>query len=310
MARGYKTDCPECGGANLYVTPDNDVSYCFNCSYRSVPESAAAVSEGSITFAKDDEFVKQVREFYQVASNYYHSCMDKVALDYAISRGITKDSIDRYRIGFCPEFGKFSKFSGDLGIRSGLYNSANRPILAGRLVFPYFNPINGEVVDIRGRSLDNSEPKYKGPFGGASIRGASEWPYNSSSLAFDHLITEGEIKTIVASQFGFNVVGLPGISTWRWRLRTMSKGSHVVLFDSQKDLSVRESVYQAIDKLAQKLSDVRIATLPLGKDSKMDLDTYLLTKGPEELRLVVDKALPYNDWARLLRRPYVLRHGR
>jgi DNA primase len=236
--------------------------------------------------------------------------MDTAAEKYANSRGIDADSIARYQIGYCPEHGKFSKFTGDVGLRSGLYNSAQRPVLSGRLTFPYLSPLNSEVVDIRGRSLDGSEPKYKSPFGTTTARGASEWPYNASDLFRDHIITEGEIKTIIASQYGFSVVGLPGISAWRWRIRTMSKGTHTVLFDSQKDPAVRESVYQSIDRLAQKLSDVRVATLPLGKLDKMDLDTYLLTKGPEELKLVLDKALPYNDWARLLRRPYVLRHGR
>ena len=310
MARGYKTDCPECGGANLYVTPDNDVSYCFNCSYRSTPDKVENEQDSGVLFAKDSPDILEIREFYTTVSKYYHSCLDGVALRYAASRGISEESITKYRIGFCPDSDRYGRSAADIGIRSGLYNSAQRPVLAGRLTFPYINPINGEVVDIRGRALDSTDPKYKGPFGGTTARGASEWPYNSQSLAVDHLITEGEIKTIVASQFGFSTVGVPGISTWRWRIRTMSKGTQTVLFDSQADLSIRESVNQAIDKLASKIPDLRVATLPLGKESKMDLDTYLLTKGPEELRLVVDKALPYNDWARLLRRPYVLRHGR
>jgi DNA primase len=310
MARGYKTDCPQCGGDNLYVTPDNDVSYCFNCGYRSTPTKSDNDQDSTVSFAKDSAELLEIREFYTVVSKYYHSCLDGAALRYALSRGISEESIEKYCIGYCPESDRHGRFSADLGIRSGLYNSAHSPVLAGRLTFPYFNPISGEVVDIRARSVDNSDPKYKGPFGGTAARGASEWPYNANSLATDHLITEGEIKTIVAAQFGFSTVGVPGISTWRWRIRTMSKGSQTVLFDSQNDPSVRESVNQAIDKLASKIPELKVATLPLGKEKKMDLDTYLLTKGPEELRLVVDKALPYNEWARLLRRPYVLRHGR
>jgi DNA primase len=168
-----------------------------------------------------------------------------------------------------------------------------------------------QVTDLRGRSLSSEDPKYKGPFGATGARGADEWPFNGGDLLKgQHIITEGEIKTIVASQFGFNCVGLPGISVWRWRLRTMARGKAVVIFDSQKQASVRESVYQAVDKIAQKLHDVCVASLPLGKEDKMDLDTYLLTKGPDEFRLVLDKALPYNEWAKLLRRPYVLRSGR
>lgn len=309
MARGYKTECPQCGGENLYVTPDNDVSYCFNCGYkRSAEPSENRDGSGGLPFSSNASDLLEIRQFYTESASYYQACLTGSAYKYALARGLTDDTITKYRIGYCPEN---ASSSNTLALRSGLYNSANRPVLADRLVFPYIDPITQAVVDIRGRSLTNEDPKYKGPFGSTGARGADEWPYNGDALLKgSHIITEGEIKTLVASQLGFNCVGLPGISVWRWRLRTMAKGKATVVFDSQKQPGVRESVYQAIDRLAQRLQDLHVATLPLGKLDKMDLDTYLLTKGPDEFRLVLDKALPYNEWAKLLRRPYVLRSGR
>lgn len=310
MARGYKTECPQCGGDNLYVTPDNDVSYCFNCGYkRGAKDADLKVDDlGGLPFSTSSSDLEEIRQFYTESANYYHACMTGSAYKYAISRGLTDESIKRYKIGYCPET---ATSNSQYALRSGLYNTAHRPVLGDRLIFPYVDPMTHQVTDLRGRSLSSEDPKYKGPFGATGARGADEWPFNGGDLLKgQHIITEGEIKTIVASQFGFNCVGLPGISVWRWRLRTMARGKAVVIFDSQKQASVRESVYQAVDKLAQKLHDVYVASLPLGKEDKMDLDTYLLTKGPDEFRLVLDKALPYNEWAKLLRRPYVLRSGR
>ena len=310
MARGYKTECPQCGGDNLYVTPDNDVSYCFNCGYKRNAKETEQTSDspGGLPFSTNNADVEEIRQFYTESANYYHACLTGSAYKYALSRGLTDQSISKYKIGYCPETATSSH---EFALRSGLYNSANRPVLADRLIFPYVDPISRRVTDLRGRSMTNEDPKYKGPFGSTVARGADEWPFNGEDLLkAHHIITEGEIKTVVAAQSGFNCVGLPGISVWRWRLRTMARGKAVVVFDSQKQVSVRESVYQSIDRLAQRLQDLHVATLPIGKQDKMDLDTFLLTKGPDEFRLVLDKALPYNEWAKLLRRPYVLRSGR
>lgn len=310
MARGYKAACPQCGGDNLYVTPDNGMTYCFNCEYRSSPESENRYLENAgLPFQNDEGALAEIRALYTAQAQYYHSCMTREARAYANSRGITDESIQKFKLGYCPETLSLATVP-DIYFRAGLLNGQQRYTLAGRLTFPYVDPTTSQIVDIRGRSLDNSEPKYKGPFGTTGSRGAGEWPFNSQSLKGDHIITEGEIKSIIAEQLGFRTVGLPGIATWRWRLRSMAKGRQTVVFDSQAKTATRESVYAAIDKLAQRIPNLHIATLPLGKETKMDLDTYLLTKGAAEFKLILDKALPYNEWATLLRRPYVLRQGR
>lgn len=311
MGRGYKTECPQCGGDNLYVTPDNGMAYCFNCEYRSSPEQADRTQdERGLPFQGSGEDLEAIRRVYTDAANYYHACLTPQARAYANDRGITDESIKKFKIGYCPEVQNYDRQLHDVYVRAGLITTSGKPTLAERLTFPYLDPTTSQIVDIRGRSMDGADPKYKGPFGTTSSRGAGEWPFNSEDLKGDHLITEGEIKTIVASQLGFKSVGLPGIAVWRWRLRSMARGRQTVVFDSQLQANTRESVYTAIDKLSQKLPNLHIATLPLGKHNKMDLDTYLLTKGATEFKLILDKALPYNEWANLLRRPYVLRQGR
>jgi DNA primase len=312
MGRGYKEECPQCGGENLYVTPDNGMAYCFNCEYRSTSGQDNNVrGDNGLPFQGDDGVIEEIRQLYTDTADYYHACLTPQARSYAHERGITDESIQRYKIGYCPATSpSSSSYSIELRLQAGLVTSSGFPTLGGRLTFPYINPIDSRVVDIRGRAMIDVDPKYKGPFGTTSSRGAGEWPYNAAALKEDHIITEGEIKTIVAQQFGFRAVGLPGIAVWRWRLRSMARGKQVVVFDSQAQSSTRESVYAAIDKLAQKLPNLHVATLPLGKQQKVDLDAYLLTKGPDEFKLILTKALPYNEWANLLRRPYVLRQGR
>jgi hypothetical protein len=117
------------------------------------------------------------------------------------------------------------------------------------------------------------------------------------------LVTEGEVKAIVATQHGFPAVGLPGINSWKWRTRELAGESVTIVFDSQQDPAINEAVYQAVDKLATRLNGCKVVTLPLMGNSKMDLDTFILTRGFQEFKLILDKALPYTTWAQLLRRP-------
>lgn len=295
MASGHKENCPECGGHNLYVTPHNGLAYCFNCGYRN------GRSQGGNAFTSNPEVIEEIRDFYGKCVSYYVSCLSGAALTYLRERGISDSVIQQRRIGFCPDT-HHSLYDLPIAKTAGI-SSGRNSVLHGRIIFPYIAPTTGAIVDMRGRALDDESVKYKGPFGSAYVRGADEWPYGAEISADSFLLTEGEIKAIVATQHGFPTIGLPGINTWKWRVRELSAKSVTVVFDSQRSSTVNEAVYQAIDKLASKLESCKVATLPLMGREKMDLDEFVLTKGLHELKLVLDKALPYETWAKLLRRP-------
>lgn len=312
MSRGYKAICQKCGGHNLYVTPDNGIEYCFNCGYSNAQRDDALSTY--VPLFRTPEYLIELRDFYKRVAAYYHSCVTPNVRAYLYKRGITDAHIKKYGIGYAPD-SAHSLYKEEIANMSGIVSRSGNGVLRGRITFPYIDPYNGSVTDIRGRDYDSPEPdvKYKGPFGSAVSRGADEWPYNAP-LGYKGdtiLITEGEIKSIVASDY-IHTVGMPGINSWRYRLRSMLSENQraVIVFDSQADAAVQTAVHKAIDKLASRLHSVYVATLPLtGK--KTDLDEFVLTKGGESLKLIVDKALPYETWAKLQRREnYVSRHYR
>jgi hypothetical protein len=223
-------------------------------------------------------------------------------------RGVSDEAITKFRIGYCPD-SSHEDYTLPISFRAGITIAGSKSILRGRIVFPYFNPVNGEVVDLRGRLLDieedESNPKYRGPYNSASQRGADEWPYNAESLRNPVVvITEGELKALASTIAGVPAVGIPGISSFKWRLRLSLNPTQkrVVVFDSEAKPHVQESVNQSIDKLARLLPELYVATLPLAGRSKVDLDTFILTNGSAEFKLIVDKSLPYETWAKLQRR--------
>jgi DNA primase len=293
MPSGHKETCPECGGHNLYVTPHNGLKYCFNCGYRNGRSQNAV-------FAKNSETIEEIRDYYNRCVSYYTSCLSNEAYSYLQSRGISDADIKQRRIGFCPDT-HHSLYDSPIAKTAGISTGRNS-VLHSRIIFPYLTP-TGQVVDMRGRSLADDAVRYKGPFGSAFTRGADEWPYGAESVGNSFLVTEGEVKAIVATQHGFPAVGLPGINSWKWRTRELAGESVTIVFDSQQDPAINEAVYQAVDKLASRLNECKVVTLPLMGNSKMDLDTFILTRGFQEFKLILDKALPYTTWAQLLRRP-------
>lgn len=287
----YKTTCPKCGGNDFYVTPNNGLSYCFHCAY----------SEKDGNKSNDDRklvnSIETLQTFYTSITDYYHSCVTSKVRVYLNSRGYDDNMISHFKLGYIPNEA-ITHISQDLLRDSGLY-IYDRAVLGDRIAFPYI--VDGKVTDIRGRTMDKNDPtRYKSPLGSATNRGAI-YPYNFSDSTEEHIVTEGEIKAGIASQFGFKCVALPGIASWRMMTST-STFKQTIVFDSARSKAGREHTLRAIDNISKKLYNPYVAMLPLGKEDKMDIDTFIMTKGTAEFRTIINNALPYSEWAKIQRR--------
>lgn len=288
----YKTTCPRCGGNDFYVTPHNGMGYCFHCTYLEKNGDAKEVTQ--LTYS-----IEAVRNAYKYLADYYHSSLTDTARTYLNSRGFDDTTIQKLKLGYIPEECP-KMLDKALARDTGLFVDG-KSVLSGRISFPYL--VGEAVTDIRGRSLDKTNPvKYKSPLGSSETRGAL-FPYNFDDSTDAHVVTEGEIKAAISSQAGVPAVALPGIVSWRPRVRCGVK--QVIVFDSTTNRSTREITFRAIDNLANKLVDPYVAMLPLRGHDKMDIDTYILTYGEDEYRLLIHNALPYTEWAKLQRRPNV-----
>lgn len=217
---------------------------------------------------------------------------------YLHARGITDALIDRFQVGYAPS-GHTWLYELPEAREAGLALTSGEATLANRITFPYF--YNGEIVDIRGRTLNpREEIKYKSPYHPAYYRWA-DYPYNANDLAAVRpVITEGEIKTILSVAAGVPTIGLPGMLSWKPAIKLRRA---VILFDSQKDPRIRRYVQLAIDKAAREISDPYVATLPLHGRDKTDIDDYILMYGERAYREdVVNLAVQYDTWRQLVRR--------
>ena len=181
------------------------------------------------------------------------------------------------------------------------------------IVFPFTGP-NGRngycrVKPDRPRLSGGKPVKYESP------RGQPNQVYLPPGVADvladptrELLITEGEKKSLCASQHGFSCIGLTGVFGWKERSResllaalerVVWKGrAGYIVFDS--DIATKEDVQDAEARLAAHLMNrgakVRVARIPEGqpgpdgKPSKMGLDDFIVVHGIGALRKLLDEA--------------------
>jgi hypothetical protein len=281
----YKTTCSECQSNNFYVTEHNGLGYCFSCGY--TERTKEQVQE------KESPHVDAYRLLYKQAAHYYHSCLSTEHRNYLYERGLTDSTIQKQMIGYVP----FDSQPWDIlpiAEDAGL-SRQHKPFLAGRIVFPYF--LGDSVVDIRGRAFYDQPEKYLSLYRSGTYRGASVC-YNIDTHADTLVIAEGEMKALVPSQeireYAFH--SLPGILSNRM-ISTKQYKRAIILFDNQVQ-HIKE-VHKAIMKLAKRIHNPYVATLPLRKEKKQDIDSYMLRYGIQALKTVLNNAGTFTDWSRL-----------
>ena len=282
------TVCPSCGRANtFYITAHNGLGYCFACAYWER-------EDGYVPQEKKRGPIGEIRQYYDMLSKYYHSCLNKEHIQYLHKRGITDNLIEEYRIGYCPDTEGFF-YNECVATEAGVVNKDKKPTLAGRIIFPYI--YKGKVYDLRGRALDpNEETRYKGPHGTRYYRGA-DYPYLSDDMYYPHILVEGEIKALVCKSIGLRAVGIPGITILYEEYKPTN---YYICYDSEAEQEKQQNVNKAIMKAARFGINPYVMTLPLMNKDKMGADDYILAAGKEAFIFYKNHALLYDVWRNMI----------
>lgn len=141
------------------------------------------------------------------------------------------------------------------------------------------------------------------------------WAAMAKDPSITLFITEGELKAAAATAAGYPTIGLGGVDVWRSGRRGVAllpqlqaikwQGRDVVvIFDS--DAAMNPAVTAAQRRLASELvaqgAIPRIAAIPGGLNgAKVGLDDFLVAKGPEALKEVVERAPAFPEGEALWR---------
>lgn len=207
------------------------------------------------------------------AAEMYQKQMSPEAAGYLLSRGLTKEVAERFRLGFVaePEHGD-EKFQGMLSI-------------------PYFT--RSGVRNIKFRCMSDHNCKELGHVKYMQRKGAGTYIYNVNDfLLFDDdfiCVTEGEIDCVSLAVSGLPAVGIPGVSMWKsnphWRMCFSNFRNVYVFADNDEKANGKNPGRALWDQISRDLDNARLIELPKNED----VNECLQRRGVEWLRGLVGR---------------------
>lgn len=200
--------------------------------------------------------------------NFYHNKLleNRSLIEYLHGRGVSQDSIDRFKLGYCP--GNVENLSfcdrnhidknklvelAILGYDQGRYYAR----FQDRIMFPIYG-VNAKPVGFGGRTLRDDMAKYinspQSPFFNKSklLYGyhlAKEHIYREGKI----IITEGYLDVIMLHQAGFKcAVATLGTALTTEHIPLISKGDPYVILSYDGDKAGIKAAFRASQILAQK----------------------------------------------------------
>ena len=280
----FKACCPFHGEEtpSFTVSPAKQIYHCFGCSnggdaikfvmeyeklsYPEAIEKIAALTNFNLEYDNNDSQVLNT-SILDAVNNYYQNNLLSTlnAIQYLSSRGITKESIDKFQIGYASSsndtitYLKNNFFDLNMAKELGVIDSGSNGLYARfieRITFPIFLQ-NGKLVGFGGRTISGHNAKY--------VNSPATKLFNKSALLFGNnlaresiyqskeiIITEGYLDVIMLHQAGFtNSVATLGTALTSQHVPLLKKSDAKVILGYDGDKAGMEAAYKASILLAQ-----------------------------------------------------------
>ena len=231
----------------------------------------------------------------------------KVAAAYLEDRGLDREAMKRFGLGFAPSSGdallRFlkQKYPEKLLDVSGLVSrdQSGRAYdrFRRRIMFPITNE-SGKVIAFGGRAIGDDTPKYMN---------SPETPIYTKSTVLYHLdrakealrqsdfavLVEGYMDAIAVARAGIaNVVASCGTSLAEPQIKLLGRFTRRVIVNYDPDTAGQAATERSISLLLESEFDVRVLALP----GKADPDKFLKEQGVDAYRNLLAQSPPYLDY--------------
>lgn len=245
----------------------------------------------------------RILEANREAARIYHAALyrpeGKVALEYYHSRGYTDATIKHFGLGFAPPGWDYLRdalrakgFKDEELIAAFLTargrNGGTYDVFRNRVMIPIID-IRGNVVGFGGRVLDDSKPKYINTEGTLAFSKS----HNLFALNFakntgrELNLCEGYMDVIAMHQAGFtNTVAALGTSFPEEQMQLIARYADRINLIFDADGAGQKATRRAIDNLRRTGLDVRVVTIPDGKDP----DEFIKKNGASAFKLLLDRS--------------------
>jgi DNA primase len=237
----------------------------------------------------------------------HESAEGKVAYAYLEDRGLNREAMMKFGLGFAPSSGdallRFlkQKYPEKLLEVSGLLSRDPSGRLFDRfrrrIMFPIANEA-GKVIAFGGRAMGDDMPKYLN---------SPETPIYSKSNVLYHLdrakealrqndfgvLVEGYMDAIAVARAGIaNVIASCGTSLAEPQIKLLGRFTRRVVVNYDPDTAGHAATERSLVLLLEKEFDVRVLALPGGADP----DKFLKEQGAEAYKKLLTQAPPYLDY--------------
>ena len=331
---------------SFYLYPGTASYYCFGCHEHgdvfsfvmkmdslSFPEAVRSVAGkmgiamparefNSPEEARAAGMRKQLMDAHEAATQYFqqnlHSPEAARAREYLTGRGVTAETIAKFRIGYAPDnfndmrerLGKF--FNEEVLRASGLFSwkeqedgspGAMYARFRKRITFPIMNE-QGKPIAFTARALDSAEQDAKA--GPKYMNSPETLLYTKGQVLFNldkakeairkldiALLVEGQMDCISVFMGGIaNVLATSGTAFTEHQVRLLSRFSKRVVLNFDPDTAGANAAEKTIALLAEEDFEVRVVTLPGG----LDPDRFIKEHGMVEYTAMVRGAVRYADY--------------
>lgn len=326
--RNYFGLCPFHGEntPSFSVSPDKQIYHCFGCGAGgnvfsflmdvdglSFQEAALKLAERANIHleveaaapSKRNSFPENYRQMvdaHELLRKFYHHLLVNTdeghqALEYLVKRGFSKESIDKFQIGyalpsweFVTNFLQKKGYSAEQMEKAGLIIKRDRDgtffdRFRDRVMFPIFDH-QGNTIAFSGRALGDDEPKYLN---------SPETPiFNKSKILYNFskartsirkhqqvILFEGFADVIAADRAGVeNGVATMGTSLTNEHVSIIKKNAQNITICYDSDNAGIEAAYRAAVMLNEAGCTLKVAMMPGG----LDPDDYIRKYGEEKFR--------------------------
>ena len=339
---------------SFYLYPATSSYYCFGCHEHgdvftfvmkmesiTFPEAVRAVATkmniplpkrefNSPQEAQAAGLRKQLIDVHEAATQYFQQSLQSPeaarAREYMTGRGITADTVTKFRLGYAPEsfndmrdrLGKF--FPEEVLRASGLFSWKEQedgspgPMYARfrkRITFPIANE-QGKPIAFTARALDSTDvdakagPKYmNSPETQLYTKGQVLFNLDKAKAAIKAadvaLIVEGQMDCISVFMAGIQgVVATSGTAFTESQVRLLGRFTKNVVLNFDPDSAGANAAEKTSGLLVEEDFNVRVVTLEGG----LDPDRFIKEHGIAEYTTAVRGAVRYSDY--LIERARVL----
>ena len=309
--------------ASFSVAPDKGIYYCFGCHKGgsainfimeleglNYPDAVRRLAQrAGMEVPEDEQYQSRYRKqerlwaLMKEAGRFFNAQLytpaGEACLAYTQKRGMTKNIITRFGIGFAPDswtaltdamhrkgYTDQELIDADLVQKS---EKTGRVFdrFRNRLMFPIID-VRGNVIGFGGRVLDDSKPKYlnsnetvifnkrKNLFG-MNFAKKTKQPYI--------ILVEGNVDVVTLHQFGFdNAVASLGTSLTEEQVTLLARYTEQVVLTYDGDEAGQRAAQRAIPMLEK--AGIRVKVLQM-KEAK-DPDEYLHKFGADKFKLLLE----------------------